>query len=535
MFRQTNHRLGMLTIAALTALSGGSSADAAIRYVNANNPVVGGTGTSWADAARHINDVLPLTVAGDEIWVAAGVYYPDRTILVPFGDGNRDATFSMKSGVKMYGGFVGGETSVAQRNPSLNVTILSGDIGVTGANADNSRTIMTAINVDATATVDGFTFLKGYCSDGSSATQNATAMGAAIFMSGTNMKIAQCIFDGNSARGGAGIGALNSSPTIAKCIFKNGWGDSRGGAIDFWSCPNPTISDCEFRSNTAYYGGAINANSNTGGVFERCKFIGCVSVNGGALSFAGFSNTLVTNSLFLKNECKQISFYQTAFNGGAVQNWCAGTTFVNCVFNSNWANGAGGALYDAGPSGSSSTTINCTFVNNSSRDGGVVASASGHVPNLKNGVLWNNVTSAFNGSITVTDSVNGTGGSRFVDADGADDIAGTEDDDLRLQPGSAWIDAGNNAHIPASVTTDFLGNGRINNSRVDLGAIEWYAPPPPHCNGDANADQVVNFDDVTAVIANWLGAGPAGDADNNGAVNFEDITTVLVNFGNSCN
>lgn len=536
MLQKKTNRAGMTMVAAFAAsVLGTTAAHAKIHYVNINNPTQYGDGTSWATAARHINDVLPLTIAGDEVWVVAGIYYPDRTALVPFGDGNRDATFSMKSGVRMYGGFVGGETSPAQRNPSQNITILSGDIGLTGTNTDNSRTIMTAVNVDTGAVVDGFTFTKGYCSDGSSGDQNPSSMGGAIFMTGTNMKIAQCVFDANWARGGAAIGALNSSPTITKCVFKNGWGDSRGGAIDFWSCPSPNISDCEFRQNTAYYGGAINANSYTGGTFTRCKFIGCVSVNGGALSFAGFSNTVVSNSLFLKNECRQLTFYQQSFDGGAVRNWCAGTTFINCVFNSNWANGTGAALYDAGPSGSSSTSINCTFFNNSSRDGGVVASASGHVPNLKNGVLWNNITTPFNGSITVSDSVNGSGASRFVDADGADDIAGTEDDDLRLQPGSSWIDAGSNAHLPVDVTTDYLGNARIVNSRVDLGAIEWFVPPPPHCDGDANADQVVNFDDITAVITNWLGAGPNGDANDNGLVNFEDITEVLLNFGSTCN
>lgn len=534
MQKRTNNRLGMLTIAAAAALSWTASADAAIRYVNANNPLVGGTGTSWANAARHINDVLPLAVAGDEIWVAAGVYYPDRTILVPFGDGDRDATFVAKSGVKMFGGFVGGESSVSQRDPALNVTILSGDIGLTGTNTDNSRTIMTAISVDSSAVVDGFTFTKGYCSDGSSATPNATAIGGGIFMSGGGMTVNQCVFDGNSARGGAGIGALNSSPIITNCLFKFGFGDSRGGGIEFTSCPNPVVTDCEFRNNTAYFGGGIYANEGTGGTFERCKFISGASVNGGGIFFAGFSNTRVINSLFLKNQCKQLTFYQTSFDGGAVKNWCAGTVFVNCVFNSNYARGKGGALYDAGPSGTSTTMINCTYYNNSSRDGGVVAAANGHTPQVRNGLVWANLTSDFDGTVTVTNSANGSGGAHFIDADGADNVAGTEDDDLRLQVGSSWINAGMNSHIPAYVTTDFLGNARINEGTVDLGAIEWLVPPPPHCSGDANADQVVNFDDVTAVIANWLGAGPEGDADNNGAVNFEDITTVLVNFGIAC-
>ena len=36
----------------------------------------------------------------------------------------------------------------------------------------------------------------------------------------------------------------------------------------------------------------------------------------------------------------------------------------------------------------------------------------------------------------------------FMNADGADGIAGTEDDDLRLRPGSPCIDAGNNDAVP---------------------------------------------------------------------------------------
>lgn len=58
--------------------------------------------------------------------------------------------------------------------------------------------------------------------------------------------------------------------------------------------------------------------------------------------------------------------------------------------------------------------------------------------------------------------------------------------------------------------------------------------PPPTCPGDANGDLVVNFQDVTAVLANFGGPGPAGDADGNGIVDFGDITIILVNFLNDC-
>jgi spore coat protein A len=57
------------------------------------------------------------------------------------------------------------------------------------------------------------------------------------------------------------------------------------------------------------------------------------------------------------------------------------------------------------------------------------------------------------------------------------------------------------------------------------------------CPGDANGDNVVDFNDITAVLANWLndytpGTGP-GDADANFVVDFNDITAVLSMWGAS--
>jgi hypothetical protein len=62
--------------------------------------------------------------------------------------------------------------------------------------------------------------------------------------------------------------------------------------------------------------------------------------------------------------------------------------------------------------------------------------------------------------------------------------------------------------------------------------------PAPACPGDTNNDNVVNFLDITTVLANFgtsypFSTGP-GDADENGVVQFLDITTVLANFGTSC-
>jgi plastocyanin len=64
------------------------------------------------------------------------------------------------------------------------------------------------------------------------------------------------------------------------------------------------------------------------------------------------------------------------------------------------------------------------------------------------------------------------------------------------------------------------------------GTIIIAAPPP--CLGDANGDRIVNFADVTAVLENWTGPGPAGDADHDNDVDFADVTAVLQAFALPC-
>jgi len=59
------------------------------------------------------------------------------------------------------------------------------------------------------------------------------------------------------------------------------------------------------------------------------------------------------------------------------------------------------------------------------------------------------------------------------------------------------------------------------------------------CFGDANDDDIVDFDDIAAVLGNWLtnytpGTGE-GDANGDGLVDFDDITEVLANWLNVCN
>jgi hypothetical protein len=99
-------------------------------YVNANATGLN-DGSSWANAYTNLQNAIANTQAGNEIWVAAATYKPTT-------GSDRNATFNLKNNVSIYGGFIGNETSRDQRNWERNLTTLSGDVGVSGSNLDNS-------------------------------------------------------------------------------------------------------------------------------------------------------------------------------------------------------------------------------------------------------------------------------------------------------------------------------------------------------------------------------------------------------------
>jgi predicted esterase len=104
------------------------------------------------------------------------------------------------------------------------------------------------------------------------------------------------------------------------------------------------------------------------------------------------------------------------------------------------------------------------------------------------------------------------------------------------------IDLATNTVVQSGFTTvEADGVVPVTGLRVprDPARVRLVLCAPSTCPGDADNNGIVNFGDVTSVLANFgatfLACSGAGDADDNGSVNFSDITTVLANFGVTCN
>ena len=172
---------------------------------------------SWMTACE-LPYALTSSVYGQEIWVMAGTYTPDAS-------GDRAATFQLKSGVALYGGFAGTETLRSQRDWATHVTTLSGDIGTSGDVADNSYHVVTGSGADATAVLDGFTITGGNA-DGS-APDNS---GGGLYTSGGSPTLTNVIFRANSAHQGGGMHNDNSSsPTLTNVTLSGNVGDLQRG------------------------------------------------------------------------------------------------------------------------------------------------------------------------------------------------------------------------------------------------------------------------------------------------------------------
>jgi len=91
-------------------------------------------GTNWTNAYTSLQSGLAAATSGNIILVGQGTYKPTTTT-------SRTATFQLKNGVPIYGGYNGVDTSDPDQRGF--VSILSGNIGSTSLTSDNSYHVVT--------------------------------------------------------------------------------------------------------------------------------------------------------------------------------------------------------------------------------------------------------------------------------------------------------------------------------------------------------------------------------------------------------
>jgi len=400
----------------------------------------GGSGASWASAFTTLGAALAVAQRGDEIWVADGTYFPPPSASTD----PRATAFYVPRDLKLYGGFAGGETSVAARAGLFATTVLSGDLGVPGATADNAHHV---VRTWGTVTIDGFRIERG------NAVGAPVPNGGAILCETGQISSQPALFEGSTLE-------------LRNCTLARNMA-SRGGAI-FAQLAGLSVVACDFEDNESLgNGGAFSAQTSSGR-FDLCRFLRNRAVaNGGALHFVSID---------------------------ALPSGTPVMQFFGCLLQENFAQAQGGGAYLGGSAFSSGKALfgNCTFALNtgSTGGGGLFANTSAAVPArawLRNSIVSFNrgaVAQDISGSIQAWDSIApGISGPGVLAVNPRFENVRLKD--LRLRADSPAVDVGNLAWLPQDaldvdgdgilaelLPLDLAGTTRVLGLGIDLGAFE---------------------------------------------------------------
>lgn len=410
--------------------------------------------TAWTDAMT-LTEALDAARAGDQIWVQGfeTIDSADKLYTVP----DDDEAFTVPSGVSLYGGFRGDETSIDERVTTGKLSemryrsVLSGDrsqndaahesllIFPGNATRDDNATHVVVMNLTPTAesgnnntlptVIDGFSIAEGHA-DGNPT--DASGWGGGIFVTGDN----------------SGGGAFS----ITRCFLVNNYA-RRGGAVyvDRTVVVRPTTSTISY--NTVFNNAAGERSS--------------ANNSGGGLYVAGAAN--VVNCEVFNNE-----------NGGIAIAPAA------AVINSTVARNTGSGIEEIDDGTGEAYVYNTVIWGNSY---------------LYSTLSPRFIHSAYHEVQLSGDETVDADGNRYVsDRNRGNDVAVPmfESPSLRtsydrefnwrtmsyplwswdIQEGSAFIDGGDgDMYDDRFGTTDMAGQGRLSNGMIDIGAYEYQAIP----------------------------------------------------------
>ncbi|MDH7446902.1 InlB B-repeat-containing protein [Aquimarina sp. 2201CG14-23] len=404
-------------------------------------------GSSWANAFTSLYDALSIITSNEEVWVAQGTYTPD--------DSDRSNSFLISSsGVKLYGGFIGTETNVSERDFRNNETILSGDFMGNDdtilsfsntTRADNAYNVVIIGNATSNISIDGFTISDGHANGTNSEGKN----GAAIYKrsSALGLTVSNCIIKNNVAFDTAG-GIFS---IVNRQSFQNNTG--------FVTVENSVFTKNLARWGSSIYGYTGSAGSNAVFSISNSLFNGNITQDNGSLlgvaGSAGWFRDLAGNS----------SISVTLTNNTYVNNEDIGTgASVNNLNRSTVGIGK-----STGANNATSNLANNIFWGNTGV-GGVTSVMVHHIIDVpstmtvSNSIDENNFSGLPSGVTAVNSSSNDPLFTDFVN------------NDFTLQTGSPAIDSGDNGAMVGAL--DLLGNQRIFNATIDMGSYEFGSSAP---------------------------------------------------------
>ena len=306
-----------------------------IRYVKQDGT---GDGTSWDNASGDLQAMIDrLAESGNgqrgEVWVAAGEYEPLAQLMPGTG---YSASFRMRDGISVYGGFVGGETSKTvrdERRKKVNnampwqffnddgqpiETILSAAYyGEDNLEFNNNKWTTTSDSRHVVwfaplnggeafarpTYLDGATIRGGYAQGGTGLDEFKTDRGAGVYMDGRNTYLTGCTVKECYATGNGGGVYLKGGRVQTSLIYNNN-ADQGGGAV--YVDDQGLVHRSMLANNSARNGAGVYLDNADGDNPEYLILSTCVVSNntstGNAAVYCNLGGVLLQNTV-VNNRC----------------------------------------------------------------------------------------------------------------------------------------------------------------------------------------------------------------------------------------
>ena len=293
---------------------------------------------------------------------------------------------------------------------------------------------------------------------------------------------------------GSGGGAFVTNASVTNCLLRGNAAAYQGGGVF-----GGKLYACDARGNAAYDGGGV-----AGSQLWDCTIITNSATNGGGAYAATLSGCLLSCNVgssgggagqSVLSRCVVTYNLADSYGGGA-----AYSTLYDCLVARNLARlsgSGGGTAY--------STLYSCTVTANSA----AIYGEGSYYDAAYNSVIYPDgvFASTVRYSLTVTlkeGAGNIAGDPRFMDS-----AAG----DWRLMSNSPCINVGTSQEWMTG-SLELIGNSRVLNGRVDMGAYEYYRGAPAvgaPLVDVTNADAIVSSEATALTVGGTCNAAIAGD------------------------